>query len=75
MSIAEILAELPKLEAQELEAVVSRALELQQDLKPGSVFVASPELLRSIEEADAEPEDSDIDISEAERIVKSWNTK
>jgi len=43
--------------------------------KPGSVFVASPELLRSIEEADAEPEDSDIDISEAERIVKSWNTK
>ncbi len=75
MSFAEILAELPRLEAKELEAVVSRALELQQDLKPGSVFVASSELLRAIEEADAEPEDSDIDISEAERIVKSWNTK
>jgi hypothetical protein len=75
MSVTEILSELPNLQANELEAVVSRALELQQDLKPGSVFIASPELIRAIEEADAEPEDRDIDISEAESIVKSWNTK
>jgi hypothetical protein len=75
MNVAEILAELPKLQADELRAVVSRALELEQDLEPGTVFVAAPELLRAIEEADAEPEDQDIDISEAERIVKSWSTK
>jgi hypothetical protein len=75
MSLSEILSELPALQADELEAVLSRALELQRGLKPGTVFVASPELLRAIEEAEADPEEHDIDISEAERIVKSWSTK
>ncbi len=75
MSFTEILSELPNLEAEELEALISRAVEIHRDLKPGSVFVASPELIRAIEEADAEPEDGDIDISEVERIVKTWNSK
>jgi len=75
MSLSEILSELPKLQADELETLLSRALELQRGLQPGTVFVASPELLQAIEEAEADPEEHDIDISEAERIVKSWSTK
>jgi hypothetical protein len=75
MNIDEILAELPKLQASELEAVVIRALELQPDLRLGSVFVASPELLRAIEEADAEPEEHDIPIEEVDRLILSSNPK
>ena len=71
MNVTEILAELPKLDAAELELVFERALELQK----GPGFEASPELLKAIDEADAIPEDQDVDIEEAYRIVKSWNTK
>ena len=71
MSVNDILAELPKLNAAELQLVFQRTLELHES----GVLTASPELLRAIEEADAEPEIGDIDISEAERIVKSWNTE
>jgi hypothetical protein len=71
MSVTEILAELPKLDAAELELVFERALELQQ----GYVLDPSPELSKAIDEADAIPDDQDIDIAEAFRIVKSWNTK
>ncbi len=71
MSVADILAELPKLDPAELELVFERALELQQ----GTAFQASPELLQAIDEALAIPEDQYIPIEEAFRIVESWNTK
>jgi len=71
MSVNEILAELPKLDAAELQLVFQRTLELHES----GVFTASPELLRAIDEADAIPEEQDVDIEEAFRIVKSWNTK
>ena len=75
MTIDEILAELPNLQADELEMVLARAVELQRDLQSGTVFVASPELLRAIEEADAEPEELCIPIEEVERIISSWSSK
>ncbi len=71
MSVAEILAELPRLDPAELELVFERTLELQKD----AVFTASPELLRAIKEADEASEDGDVDIAEARRIVDSWNSK
>ncbi len=75
MTVDEILAELPKLQADELEAVISRVLELREGLEPRSVFVASPELLRALEEAEAEPEDQCIPIEDVERIIRSWGQK
>ena len=71
MSVAEILAELPRLDPAELELVFERTLELQKE----AVFTASPELLRAIKEADEASEDGDVDIAEARRIVDSWNSK
>ena len=71
MSLAEILAELPKLDPTELELVRERIMELC----PDQSFEASPELLAAIDEADAIPEDQDIPVKEVLRIVKSWNTK
>ena len=71
MSLTEILAELPKLEAGELSQVFERALELQRS----TMFAASPELLQAIEEALAVPEDQCISIDEAYRRLDSWNTK
>jgi hypothetical protein len=75
MTIDEILAELPTLQSDELEMVLTRALELQRALKPGTVFVASPELLRAIEEADAEPGGKCIPIEEVDRIISSWDSR
>jgi hypothetical protein len=71
MSLAEILAELPKLAPTELELVRERI----QKLSPVKSFVASPELLAAIDEGLAVPEDQCIPIEEALRIVRSWNTK
>jgi len=71
MSLAEILAELPKLDDVELESVIQRGLELRKE----PAFQASPELLQAIDEALAIPEDQCVSIEEACRIVKSWNTK
>ena len=71
MSVTEILAELPKLDANELELIFERALELKRDV----VYAASPELLQAIEEALAIPEEECIEVEEACRVVKSWNTK
>jgi hypothetical protein len=71
MSVAEILAELPKLDPAELQLVRERILELS----PDQSFEASPELLQAIDEAMAVPEDQCIPIEEAQRIIKSWNSK
>jgi hypothetical protein len=71
MSVDEILAELPKLTEQELETVLELGVRLHDKLK----FVASPELLQAIAEADADPEDQDVAIEEMEQIVKAWPTK
>jgi hypothetical protein len=67
MSVTEILAELPKLDATELELVFERALELQR----GTAYAASPELLQAIDEALAIPEDQCVSIEEAYRVVSS----
>ena len=71
MSVSEILAELPQLAPDELNLVLERMLELQQNRG----VEVSPELLQAIAEADAAPESEDISIDEALRIVRSWNTK
>jgi hypothetical protein len=71
MSLAEILAELPKLDPAELEQVLERI----RNLSPEKSFVASPELLAAIDEAVAVPEDQCIPIEDALRIVRSWNTR
>jgi len=61
MSIKEILAELPKLDPSEQQAVFERTLELHEKV----LFVPSPELAEAIREAEAEPEEDSIDINEA----------
>jgi hypothetical protein len=71
MSVAEILAELPKLDPLELQLVLKQAVELQKN----GLWEASPELAKAIEEAMAVPEEDCIDIEEAFRRVKSWNSK
>jgi hypothetical protein len=71
MSVAEILAELPKLDPTEIELILKQAVELQKS----GVWEPSPELARAIEEAMAVPEEECIDIDEAFRRVNSWNSK
>jgi hypothetical protein len=71
MSIAEILAQLPKLKPKELDRVFKRTAELRQL----PVFVASPELMDAIAEADAEPLENCIDINEVHRTIDSWSSK
>lgn len=70
MSVTDILEELPKLSSAERDLVSARLAELG-----GVEFVPSPELMRAIEEAEAEPIEDCIDIDEAFRIVKSWSTE
>ena len=67
MSVEEILTELPKLNPVELQLVFQEIL----DLREKNVLVASPELLRAIEEADAEPLENSIDIDEVIRMFKT----
>lgn len=72
MSATEILAELPKLNAAELESIYRRAAELHRE----HVVEASPELLAAIDEADeAFAKEGGVSVEEARRIVASWNTK
>jgi hypothetical protein len=71
MSVAEILAELPKLTPKQLDRVLKRTAELRKL----PVLVPSPELLNAIAEADAEPEENCIDIDEVHRIMESWSSK
>jgi hypothetical protein len=68
MTLSEIIAELPKLSPDELEAVLECALELRKD----TIYEASPELLKAIEEAERETDEHDISIEEAYRVVESW---
>jgi len=71
MSVAVIIAELPKLDPAELQLVFERTLELHEKV----FFVPSPELAEAIREAEAEPEEDSIDIGEARRIVESWSSE
>ena len=68
MSVAEILNELPKLSPEERDLVSARLAEIN-----GTAFHPSLELLRAIEEAEAEPEENCIDIEEARRMMESWS--
>ena len=70
MSATEILDELPRLTRAELEIIYRRAMELHQ----GQTLEASPELLAAIDAAD-ESNEGGVGVSEARRIVGSWNTK
>jgi isochorismate synthase EntC len=71
VSATEILDELPKLSAEEIDAIFFRAAALRQH------FVsASPELLAAIDEADASfAADGGKPVDEVEAAVKSWLTK
>ena len=72
MSATEILDELPKLNAAELETIYRRAVELHQ----GKTLVASRELLAAIDEADETfAKEGGVSVDEARRTVASWNTK
>lgn len=72
MSVTDILAELPKLNAAELESIYRRAVELHRE----RAVSASPQLLAAIDEADeATAEEDGISIEEARGIVASWNIK
>ena len=71
MSASEILEELPKLSAEEIDAIFLRAAELRQH-----AISASPELLAAIDEADASfAADGGKPIKQIEADVKSWFTK
>jgi len=71
MSAAEILDELPKLSAEEIDIIFFRAADLRQH-----VIAASPELLAAIDEADESFEkEGGISIEEVESMIKSWPTK
>jgi hypothetical protein len=72
MSATEILEELPKLTPGELEIIYRRAVELHH----GQTVEASPELLAAIDAADESfAKEGGLGMSEARRIVASWNTK
>ncbi len=71
MSAAEILNELPKLSAEEIDIIFFRAADLRQHL-----IAASPELLAAIDEADESFEkEGGIPIEEIETMIKSWPIK
>ena len=72
MSATEILDELPRLSATELESVYRRAVELHR----GLMVEGSPELLAAIDEADESfAKEGGVSVDETRRIVSSWNTK
>jgi len=72
MSATEILEELPNLNSAELETIYRRAIELHQ----GRTVEATPQLLAAIDEADESfAKEGGVGVSEARRIVASWNTK
>ncbi|HEX4140857.1 MAG TPA: hypothetical protein VHY09_10955 [Candidatus Methylacidiphilales bacterium] len=68
MSATEILDELPKLSADDIDAIFFRAAALRQH-----AIAASPELLTAIDEADAASGGKSIEQIETE--VKSWLTR
>ncbi len=69
-----MLAELPKLPLNSSKpSSIGRSN--ASGIATGFHFRGLTGTLRAIDEADAEPEDRDIDISEAERIAKSWTIK
>jgi hypothetical protein len=71
VSALEILDELPKLSAEELDAIFYRAAALRQH-----AITASPEVLAAIDEADASfAAEGGKPIDEVEASVKSWLTK
>jgi hypothetical protein len=71
VSATEILEELPKLSAEEINQIFFRAADLRQQL-----ISASPELLAAIDEADASFEkEGGIPIEQVELMMKTWATK
>jgi len=71
VSATEILDELPKLSAEEVDAIFFRAAALRQHS-----LSASPELIAAIDEADASfAVDGGKPIEHVEAAVKSWLTK
>jgi hypothetical protein len=66
MSTAQILAELPNLSPQELEAIYHRAEELLHGQ------AVSPEVLAAIDEADACPQSEDIPAEAVRQRVVQW---
>jgi hypothetical protein len=72
MSTTQILEELPNLSPAELEIIYRRAMELHQ----GLTVEATPELLAAIDAAEESfLKEGGVGMSEARRIVASWNTK
>jgi hypothetical protein len=71
VSATEILNELSKLSAEEIDAIFFRAAALRQHAVP-----ASPELLAAIDEADASfAREGGKPIAEVESAIKSWLTR
>jgi hypothetical protein len=71
MSATEILDELPKLSAEEIDVIFFRAAALRQH-----AIAASPELLAAIDEADASfTPGSGKTLEQIEAEAKTWLTK
>jgi hypothetical protein len=71
MSLAEMIAELPKLKPEELDVLSQRIEEIEV-----AHARTSPELLAAINEGLASLEnEGEIPIAEARKIVASWTTK
>jgi hypothetical protein len=71
VSASEILDELPKLSAEEIDIIFFRAAALRQH-----AISASPELVAAIDEADASFEkEGGKSIEQMEAAVKSWPTR
>lgn len=68
MSTAEILAELPHLPLEEIEAIHLKA----EELLHRQAVAANPELLAAIDEADASPESGDIPAETIRKRVSEW---
>ena len=72
MSTTQILAELPALPPDELEAIWQTAGQLLE----GRVLSASPELLAAVDEADASwDKEGGVPVEEARRKFGSWPGK
>ena len=72
MSTTQILAELPALPPDELEAIWQTAGQLLE----GRVLSASPELLAAVDEADASwDKEGGVPIEEARRKLGAWPGK
>ncbi len=71
MSASEILDELPKLSAEEIDIIFFRAADLRQH-----IITASPELLAAIDKAEESFEkEGGTPVEEIEKMTKSWPTK